>query len=327
MSQPLITFITPVYNTEKYLNDCVQSVLSQSDPNWELILIDDGSTDRCRDICDKYSAYDSRIRVIHGENEGQYKARIKGIKEANGKYCTGLDSDDFIEERFVKTVSELLTQYDSDIVTWNLRIVKDGKEVGIEGIDRYGEYTCEEFLKYVSRSTDHSFCDKLIRTSLLVNSEFGSIPPGLRHSEDYIMICPSLCMSTRIIAIDETLYNYRQQDDSVTHSYSSKRVLDYLDSTECILNIYSDYSKLTPELNDLEFESLISAVGFGLKQAYKTGKVLNEEIKAIRNHHIYKQLSKYENTKYITKDLVIVMKLFRFRIYRLISWFYGKKNG
>ena len=93
----LLTIIVPVYNVELYLSDCIESILAQSFDNFELLLIDDGSTDSSGAICDKYKKLDKRVRVFHTENKGVSSARNKGLDEARGKYISFVDSDDYID--------------------------------------------------------------------------------------------------------------------------------------------------------------------------------------------------------------------------------------
>ena len=101
MMKELISVIVPVYNVEKYLDNCVQSILRQSYTNLEIILIDDGSTDKSSQLCDEYSQKDKRIKVIHKKNGGQSDARNVGITVATGKYIAFVDSDDYIDEQFL----------------------------------------------------------------------------------------------------------------------------------------------------------------------------------------------------------------------------------
>lgn len=98
---PLISIIVPVYNTEKYLDQCIQSVLAQTYTNWELLLIDDGSTDSSGAICDKYAAEDKRIRVFHKENGGVSSARNLGLDNAKGEWITFVDSDDWVDTKWL----------------------------------------------------------------------------------------------------------------------------------------------------------------------------------------------------------------------------------
>ena len=159
---PLISFIVPVYNQEQYLIECVESVRQQTDASWELILVDDGSTDRSGDICDQYCGKDERIRAIHKENTGQYDTRMCGIRIAKGIYCTGLDADDYVEKNCVEVLKSIASIADYDIMAWNMRTFGEGESAILAPMDRYGEYTKEDYLCYVAKSGNHSFCNKQV---------------------------------------------------------------------------------------------------------------------------------------------------------------------
>lgn len=116
MKCPLISVIIPVYKVEKYLNQCVESVLTQSLSDIEVILVDDGSPDNCPDMCDAYAAMDARIRVIHQKNLGLAGARNTGFRIAKGEYVAFLDSDDYVlPDAFAKLHAKAV-EYDADIV-------------------------------------------------------------------------------------------------------------------------------------------------------------------------------------------------------------------
>ena len=105
--------VVPIYNVEKYLNKCVESILNQTYKDFELILVDDGSPDHCPEICDEYAERDARVRVIHKENEGLVAARNTGIKEAKGEYICYVDGDDWIANNLLETVwKKALKNYD-----------------------------------------------------------------------------------------------------------------------------------------------------------------------------------------------------------------------
>ena len=112
--KPLISVIVPVYKVEAYLTACVESVLAQTYPNFELILVDDGSPDNCPRMCDEFAARDSRIRVIHKKNGGLSSARNAGIDAAKGSYLAFLDSDDLWTPFFLERLHAALTEADAD---------------------------------------------------------------------------------------------------------------------------------------------------------------------------------------------------------------------
>lgn len=326
MKQPLISFITPVYNTEKYLVDCIESVVDQTDADWELILVDDGSTDSSGSICDEYAAKDSRIKVIHKQNGGQLDARLSGIRVAEGKYCTGLDSDDWLEINCVKKLSDILKYKEYDVISWNIRIVQDGKTVDTRTIDKYGERSGKDYLEYVCRSTDHSFCNKLIKTEQIREIQYKESAYNVRYAEDFIMIAPALCVANQVITIDEHLYNYRQLENSITHIYTAQRAIDYMESTKNILEIFDSYSVLSSYIESKEYENLALSVGYCIKQAFRTGMIKHSDMDRIRSHQLYNKIASYEKISVLSFDLFVLMKMLRLRLDRVAGLVYGVRH-
>ena len=126
---PKISVIIPVYNTEKFLHRCIDSILTQTYTDFELLLIDDGSKDSSGSICDEYAEKDSRVRVFHKENGGVSSARNLGLDNAWGEWITFVDSDDYIEENFLKSFDGNL---DADLVVGNIQMIRkqEVEEVG-----------------------------------------------------------------------------------------------------------------------------------------------------------------------------------------------------
>ena len=112
---PLISVIIPIYNVETFLPSCIESVINQTYENLEIILIDDGSTDKSGKICDKYSENDSRITVIHKDNEGVAEARNTGIENMSGEYFCFVDGDDYVDNEYISEMYSLTKEYDADI--------------------------------------------------------------------------------------------------------------------------------------------------------------------------------------------------------------------
>ena len=121
--------IVPVYNVEKYLPRCIDSVLSQSFSDFELILVDDGSPDSCGEICDDYKIKDNRIKVIHKENGGLAGARRSGIKIAQGDYVFNLDSDDLIENDTLECAYKIIRETNCEILSFSYKWVKNGRTI------------------------------------------------------------------------------------------------------------------------------------------------------------------------------------------------------
>lgn len=135
MDRSKFSIIIPVYNVEQYLDACVASVLAQTCPDFELILVDDGSTDQSRGICDRYAAQDARVKVIHQENGGVSRARNKGLDRASGEWICFVDSDDEVEPDWLEHYARSL---DADLLAQGMReIFPDGKVLGLPMPDQY----------------------------------------------------------------------------------------------------------------------------------------------------------------------------------------------
>ena len=114
-----ISVVVPVYNVEKYLRKCIDSIINQTYKNLEIILVDDGSPDKCGEICDEYAKKDNRVKVIHKKNAGVSSARNDGIDNATGEYIIFVDSDDWLEDNAIEIMVDKLNEYDYDCVFCN----------------------------------------------------------------------------------------------------------------------------------------------------------------------------------------------------------------
>ena len=321
----MITIIVPVYNKELYLRDCVESVLSQSIDEWELILVDDGSTDKSGEICDEYASKDSRIKVFHKENSGQFETRMMGIVNAKGVYCTGLDADDTLEKDCIEKLCQSLNDGDIDVLAWNMRTVMDGREISVIASEKYGEFSTQDYLSDIVKASDHSFCNKAIKTDILKTTDYSTVPVHLRDSEDYMLIIPAICRTKKIFRINETLYNYRQTD-GISNRLSHKRIMEYLTAFQYVKDQMEKYGMLTEEIKASDGVNVLQLLAENIKFIYKSGEMTREEIGMIQNDPYYISIKKYEKRKNLSVDQYVVMKLFRCGYYRLLRTVYKLKG-
>lgn len=218
----MLSIIVPVYNVKPYLDKCVASILNQSFADFELILVDDGSTDGSGELCDVYKTQDSRIKIIHQRNQGQAVARNRAIKEANGCYIGFVDSDDWIEPDMYKFLLDAAIETKADVVICRLqRIGSNGEIIETTGYDKYiqmsGEQATFEILKDdMLRSYP---VNKLYRKSLFPDIEF----PANRYFEDTATIY-KLIYKSKIVATTPYIgYNYRFN----TTSTCNNKGMDY----------------------------------------------------------------------------------------------------
>lgn len=230
---PLISVIIPVYNVEKYLNQCIDSVLNQGVKDIEIILINDGSTDSSGNICDEYAREDNRIKVIHKENGGLSDARNFGIKQAKGKYLLFLDSDDYWMEGSLKEVVKC-TKYDADIVFLSVGklfekthyITKKFECLSKENIKNKSK---EEVFQYLAKSEKFPVAawDKLIKKDIVISNNL-LFEKGLL-SEDIDWTTQLLLLSNKFDVCEVDFYVYRKQrEGSITASIKLKNVTDMI---------------------------------------------------------------------------------------------------
>lgn len=207
VSNPLISVIVPVYNIEKYLERCVESVRNQTYKNLEILLVDDGSTDSSGALCDELAQRDERIRVLHKENGGSSSARNLGIAQAKGEYLGFVDSDDYISQDMYELLYEAVVEYNAEIA-----------QVGRDEIDEQGNYLpniCEPpkekvFIESVvfmremlMHRGDCSFCTKLVKKELFISHVF---PEG-ELNEDFYLLVQLLMQINGIVSLPQQTYH------------------------------------------------------------------------------------------------------------------------
>ena len=213
-----ISIIIPVYNVEKFLHNCLDSVLKQTYRNLEIILIDDGSTDNSGKICDNYAKIDNRIIVIHKENGGVSSARNVALKIAKGDYIVWIDSDDFISKNMITYLCEKILEFNADIYFFNYNIIKKDKIEKIKLLNLpNGIISKKEVFKYLSEEykMPNFLWNKFARRKLYKNIVFDE---NIQMLEDYDIMPYLLNEATKIVYINECLYNYRQVESSITHN-------------------------------------------------------------------------------------------------------------
>ena len=209
---PFFSIIVPVYKVEKYLSECVESILSQTFTDFELILVDDGSPDNCPIICDEYARQDERIKVIHKENGGISSARNAGIDFANGKYIIFCDSDDYYcSENYFAHMYDMLKKREVDMVFCRYNKLVNGKLTAVLPFDcsRIDGLCDDDLIYYLSKNDqiDSSAWSKCIRTEFLVKNKLFFVQ-GL-VSEDVEWMCRCLQQIKTVAFLPNIAYCYR----------------------------------------------------------------------------------------------------------------------
>ena len=232
----LLSVIVPVYRVEQYLDRCVESIVGQTYPNLEIILVDDGSPDNCPAMCDGWAEKDSRIRVIHKPNGGLSSARNAGIDAAAGRYLAFVDSDDYIGPNMYETMISAMERTGAGIACCGRYIVRGGIQRPMHCMDRETVFSPAEAIKelLLCGCVEESACDKVYERQLFRDLRF---PVG-EINEDIVIMPRLLDRSRKIVHVGKPFYYYWQEGASITRSSCSSKkriILDHLDGIEQFL--------------------------------------------------------------------------------------------
>ena len=245
----LVSVIIPVYQTEKYLWHCTESVMNQSYKNIEIILVDDGSTDRSPEICDNLAKMDKRIKVIHQDNGGISRARNTGLRNASGDYVAFLDSDDFLHRHFIKYLLYLCIKNEAQLAACGLY---NGSGGDFEGISMKGiatAYSGKEAI--LSRRVKSGVVGKLYKRDLFQGLAF----PVSDHFnyEDEALIYKLLYRSKQVAITTKPLYYYFQNPISTTRKVNHFKPTDFYEVLQERILFFSDKDR---ELYEHSYEYL-----------------------------------------------------------------------
>lgn len=215
MAESILSIIVPVYNADGFLENCLQSIISQSFTSWECILVNDGSVDRSAEICDSIASTDDRFRVIHKNNGGASSARNRGIVEARGKWITFIDADDFIGETFLKGLMQpILDGEKVDFVHGGCINYENGQASSVN--QEYDYYVGDNKGK-LFRSFRGLVVSKLFNVSILLNNRL-LFDEKMRVAEDMAFTMDYLCFVGSYAFVPEKSYYYRRDNEaSATH--------------------------------------------------------------------------------------------------------------
>lgn len=228
------SIVVPIYNVEKFLDQCITSVLSQSYDNYELILVDDGATDNSGKICDAYALKNNHIRVIHKANGGLVSARRAGVMAAKGEYIGYVDGDDWVSDNWLAEVNKVITEAQPDIVEYNAFKSTDGKNVEMKTSHFRGFFgeqdvkekiipcmLCDRNQRFYTFGVLPAVWSKIIKTDILRANLCSE--DKITFGEDVACIYNSVLDCKSFYGIDIPLYYYRQSSQSMTKAYDARR--------------------------------------------------------------------------------------------------------
>ncbi len=253
--EDLISIIIPVYNVEKHLDRCINSILNQSYKNLEIIMIDDGSSDSSGMMCDEYAKLDNRIRVIHKTNGGVSSARNAGLDIANGNYIGFVDSDDYISENMYEVLLDEIKSGDYSIAECNYyRVYEDGTHSKRENKDAVYDGYKDIWYASLTDYLSNGMCNKLIKKTVIGNLRFNT---DYKIAEDMLLFFECAKNGKTLIFVNKPLYYYYQREDSAMHKPFYKGAFDTLEVLEKF-EADCDNEKLTKAWMSYYLPNLIS---------------------------------------------------------------------
>lgn len=221
-----ISVIVPVYRVEKYLPACIDSILNQTFTDFELILVDDGSPDRCPEICDEVARRDARVRAIHQANQGLSAARNAGIEAAHGAWLSFVDSDDFLAPDFLETLHDAAVRAGADCALCGVQLTDEaGQKIGQPLSVADGVRTGRSILETLCRAPEITYLvawNKLYRRDVFQTLRY---PVGMQNEDTYLAAELFDTVQT-VICVSKPMYFYRQRADSIMHTAVTTRNLD-----------------------------------------------------------------------------------------------------
>ncbi len=241
--------LIPVYNTEKYLKECIDSVLNQTFQNFEIILVDDGSQDASGKICDTYSETDIRVKTIHQQNMGPMMARITAFLEASGEYVIYMDSDDCWSNELLTNVNEAIRKYEVDAVSFGFHTMEEDGRIALNeahvGSEEIQVYEINQLMvEFLTTENENSLWKRAVRREAVDKKElknlemFGKILLG----EDMLQAFVMLKDCKTFVNLNKPLYYYRRCPESITHSNNSALIVDIAKARNCLTKIMTGTS-------------------------------------------------------------------------------------
>lgn len=314
--EPLISIIVPIYNVDKYLGECIESIQKQTYKHLQIILVDDGSSDDSGDICDFYAEHDSRIEVIHQDNQGITYTRKVGLKKAKGTYIGFVDGDDTIDEGMYEFLCKKLEESDADFI--HSGYYENNREIipFENGVVELSGSNGEFLYKSVFGETTYlipSIWSKLFRADFIRNC-FSKVPDRISYGEDLISLCVCILEAKRFVLMAKAFYHYRIRSDSLTHRdfvYMSRGYVQLHEALCDLFQMYNTFGELEDKLRIFLFNNLFTIVQREIRDVFPIAtyrfvdleKIMNKKIilygAGVVGKSFFSQISRYKSCEIV----------------------------
>ncbi|MCI5773555.1 MAG: glycosyltransferase [Erysipelotrichaceae bacterium] len=317
----LVSIVVPIYNVEKYLSKCIDSIIAQTYQNLEIILVNDGSKDNSLAICQNYANKDARVKIIDKVNGGLSDARNAGIQQAKGEFVAFIDSDDFIKAKMIEEMLAQIQITNSDICVCDMEYLYDDGRLDFAGGGAFDQGSVKEDSELMV--INNSACNKLYRLALFNDWLF---PVG-KYYEDLATVPVLLYKAKKICKVNEAFYVYYQRSGSIAHSANKKIFEIYEAINRCIeyVKINNSDPRLLAKLQSLYILHGLDLTTLRIKEF--DDKAVREEYLAENMQYLRKYYPNYRNDeryKETSFKKKVIFKLLEKGKYKLVLKIYDR---
>ena len=319
------SIIIPVYNAEKFVAASIDSALSQTYPAYEIILVDDGSTDKSGKICDRYAQKNESVKALHIENAGPFGARRAGIETISGDYCVFIDSDDALKPFALKAIAQYITEYDADCIIYQTDRIERSAEIQpveppYNGPIRVIENRRELYRTVFFDASYNSLCRKAVKSSLLQKKDYADLSK-IRFGDDLLESLAVYQNRKRCLITEESLYCYYINPNSLTLNVLYKNI----DTDNSLRNYVLHFLRDENVWNETDFQEYeqycLHLYASGIKSALRTEKSFSENknlLRSMKNSAYYNDFIKNIQEKSSNRFDELILWAFRHNLYGLI---------
>lgn len=299
---PQISVIIPIYNVEKYIHQCMYSIINQTLKDIEIICVDDFGTDKSMDIVSEFAEHDNRIKIVkHAKNSGLSSARNTGLKLSTAPYIMFLDSDDYYETDMCKKMLEAIINSDSDIAVCGTNIIYEINREWKESDDQYYKIKFEgkeNINENILQSIDVSAWNKIYRKSIIEAFDI-RFPDGLKYEDAYFFNA-YMAQAKSVYFVNEKLYNYRRREGSIMNETFNKKSSDSIHHLKIAVLLYEYYKKHNLLEENYEHFAKLFLQYYNFAMFHAAGKKDKKEINLLASSFAKKEL---EDTSYLPFDI------------------------
>ena len=313
----LFSIIVRIYNAEKYLAQCIESVITQTYTNWELVLVNDGSTDSSLQICNSYASKDSRIKVITQENQGGVTAQLTGFANATGDFICSLDADDWYDTNLLEICNEQFqNNSDIDLIIFGYkRLYEDGTTSFFTLTEQNQLFNTEQLIEFIMTSTAHALWLKVYKKELLKYTDFENTiikedGNKFKSNNDLFIGTPLLFNSNKAIILSNFPYNYRILSNSISHKIIPyKRIEISLNTMEYFYKIFEEKKIINDHFKYLIHHEILRELAPEFYNIFRYLKIDFKKINEIKNNNFYKLLITEKQLKTILKEFCLKQRI------------------